>query len=276
MAASASCSPVSTGRSWRAMSQPYVLAETTWTTVQSTRYDIAVLPWGATEAHNRHLPYGTDTIQCQAIATAAAGLAWAAGARVLVLPAVPFGVQTGQRDIPFCLNLNPSTQTEILRDLFPSLDQHGVRKLVILNGHGGNDFRQIIRELSAVTAMLLCQVNWYAMIDPGPYFAEPGDHAGELETSVMLHLAAPLVLPLAAAGPGTARAFAVEGFRQGWAWTPRQWTAVTDDTGVGNPAAATAAKGSRYIEAVTQRLAGFLVELGGTELDAMYTSHAKG
>jgi creatinine amidohydrolase len=148
--------------------------------------------------------------------------------------------------------------------------------LVILNWHGGNDFRQIIRELSALTPMLVCQVNWYAMIDPRPYFTDPGDHAGELETSVMLHLAAPLVGPLASAGPGTARSFAVEGFRQGWAWTPRQWTAVTDDTGVGNPAAATAAKGARFMEAVSERLAAFLVELGRTDLAAMYSPSRQG
>lgn len=252
------------------MSQPHLLAETTWATIQATRYEVAVLPWGATEAHNRHLPYATDTIQCNVVADQAAALAWQAGAKVLVLPAIPFGVQTGQQDIPFCLNLNPTTQTMILRDLVPGLERHGIRKLVILNGHGGNDFRQIIRELSAVTTMLLCQVNWYGVVDPAGFFSEPGDHAGELETSVMMHAAARLVEPLDTAGPGTARRFAVQGFREGWAWTPRQWSAVTDDTGVGNPAAATAAKGARFMDAVAERLAAFLVELAGTDLKTMY------
>jgi creatinine amidohydrolase len=63
----------------------------------------------------------------------------------MVLP-VPFGVNTGQIDIPFCLNMNPA-QAALLRDLAESLAQAGVRKLVILNGHGGNAFRQMIREL---------------------------------------------------------------------------------------------------------------------------------
>jgi creatinine amidohydrolase len=117
--------------------RPYILAETTWKSVRETAYDVAVLPWGATEAHNYHLPYGTDTIQCDHIAAEAARLAWGAGARVIVLPTVPFGVQTGQLDIPLCLNVNPSTQAALLSDLAQALAGQGIRKLVILNGHGG-------------------------------------------------------------------------------------------------------------------------------------------
>ena len=90
--------------------RPYILAETTWKTVRETAYEVAVLPWGATEAHNYHLPYSTDVAQCDRVAAEAARLAWEAGAKVLVLPTVPFGVNTGQLDVAFDLNMNPSTQ----------------------------------------------------------------------------------------------------------------------------------------------------------------------
>ena len=251
-------------------SRPYVLAEATWAAVRMQDYDVAVLPWGATEAHNRHLPYGTDTMQCEAVAIAAAARAWAKGTRVIVLPSVPFGVQTGQLDIPFCLNMNPSTQAALLADLVRSLDGHGVTKLVVLNGHGGNDFRQMIREIQPHTPMLLCQVNWYACVDARSYFTEPGDHAGELETSMMLELAAELVRPLSEAGPGTARQARVRGFREGWAWTPRAWTRVTDDTGVGDPCHASAEQGARFLEAVVEELSGFLEELARVDRDNLY------
>ena len=102
--------------------RPWVLAEATWAEVAGTRYEVAILPWGATEAHNRHLPYATDSIQSEAVAVAAAELAWQAGSRVVVLPTVPLGVNTGQLEIPFCLNLNPTTQTALLRDLLRSLE----------------------------------------------------------------------------------------------------------------------------------------------------------
>ncbi len=252
------------------MTPPYVLATSTWDAVRSTRYEVAVLPWGATEAHNRHLPYATDTIQCDALAARSVEKAWNRGAKVVVLPTVPFGVQTTQLDIPFCLNLNPSTQTRILADLIRSIEPHGVKKLVILNGHGGNDFRQIIRELQPETRLLLCQVNWYGVLDPRPFFDEPGDHAGELETSLMMHMASDLVRPLETAGPGSARPWAVRGLREKWAWAPRQWTRVTDDTGVGDPRASTAAKGAAFAEAVTDRLAEFLVELAAADPEALY------
>lgn len=254
------------------VSRPWVLAECTWAVVRATRYEVAVLPWGATEAHNTHLPYATDTIESEAIAVAAAGRAWEQGARVIVLPSVPFGVNTGQREIPLCLNMNPSTQLAVLRDIAESVRPHGIRKLVILNGHGGNDFRQMIRELAPLVDLLIVQVNWYQSVKASEFFDEPGDHAGELETSLMLEVAPSLVRPLKEAGTGEARTFRVAALREGWAWTQRHWVEVTADTGVGDPRRATRKKGKRYLEAVTTRIAGFLVELAATDPGDLYTS----
>src|SRR5580765_8091611 len=120
------------------MTRPYILAETTWKTVDATPYDVAILPWGATEAHNYHLPYGTDTMQAEHVAERAAAAAWGRGAKVVVLPAVPFGVNTTQLDIKLCLNMNPSTQAALLADLVRAVEVQGIKKLVIFNGHGGN------------------------------------------------------------------------------------------------------------------------------------------
>ncbi|HEX2190542.1 MAG TPA: creatininase family protein [Longimicrobiaceae bacterium] len=250
--------------------RPWILAETTWKTVRDTAYEVAVLPWGATEAHNLHLPYATDVVQCDVVAAEAARRAWAAGARVVVLPTVPFGVQTGQLDIPLCLNLNPSTQAAVLADLAASLEGQGIRRLVVLNGHGGNDFRQMIRELQPRTGVFLSAVDWWRTVDAAAYFDRPGDHAGELETSVMLHAAPGLVLPLAEAGDGRERRPRVAAFREGWAWTPRRWTAVSADTGVGDPSAATAERGRAFLDAVAERIAGFLVELAAADPADLY------
>jgi creatinine amidohydrolase len=252
------------------MARPWMLSEVTWKNVQEAPYEVAVLPWGATEAHNLHLPYATDVIESERVAEEAARLAWEQGSRVLVLPTVPFGVNTGQLDIPFCINMNPTTQALVLRDVASSLAPHGVGKLVVLNGHGGNDFRQMIRELQPQVPLFVCTVNWWNCVDPHPFFDEPGDHAGELETSVMLHLSPELVLPLSEAGAGKARAFRVRALREGWAWAPRQWTKVTDDTGTGNPAGSSRAKGEAFFTAVTQRIAGFLTDLSAARLDDMY------
>ena len=96
--------------------RPYILAETNWKTVKETAYNVAVMPWGATEAHNYHLPYATDNYQVDHVAAAAAKIAWEAGSKVIVLPCIPYGINTGQLDVNLCMNINPSTQMAILKD----------------------------------------------------------------------------------------------------------------------------------------------------------------
>lgn len=250
--------------------RPYILAETTWKTVRETNYEVAVLPWGATEAHNYHLPYSTDVVESDRIAAEAARLAWEAGAKVTVLPTVPFGVNTGQLDIKLTLNMNPSTQLVVLNDIADSLARQGIPKLLILNGHGGNDFRQIIRELLPKRELFICSLDWFRCLNAADFFEDTGDHAGELETSLMQFLTPDLVLPLAEAGDGKARKFKVRAFREGWAWTQREWMKATHDTGAGNPQAATPEKGRRYFEAVTQKIAGFLMELAKADVRDLY------
>lgn len=250
--------------------RPYVLAETSWKSVKDTRYEVVVLPWGATEPHNLHLPYGTDVYETRHIAERAAGFAWSKGARVVALPTVPFGVNTGQLDLRLAINMNPSTQFAVLSDVASAIAGQGVRKLLVLNGHGGNDFRQMIRELQPKLDLFICTINWWTCVNSSDFFDEPGDHAGEMETSLMMALEPELPLPLSEAGPGKGRKFRIAGLRDGWVWAPRQWTRVTDDTGTGNPYAATIEKGEHFLRAVTERIGGFLVDLAAADLNNMY------
>ena len=253
--------------------RPYILAETNWAAVRSLELELAVLPWGATEAHNLHLPYATDNIQLDYIAAESAKIAWSSGAKVIVLPTIPFGVNTGQLDVRLDINMMPSTQMAVLRDVADSLVIQGVPKLVVLNGHGGNNFKQIIREVGALHRdLFICEINWFKVLDGNAYFDEPGDHAGELETSCMMHIAPDLVLPLDQAGDGKARPFRMGGFQQGWAWAERQWSKVTDDTGVGDPSAATQDKGEGFLQDLTHQIAGFLVELAQHSNDDLYAN----
>ena len=251
--------------------RPYVLNETNWKTVKEQDYDLAVLPWGATEAHNFHLPYGTDNIETEKIAIESARLAWENGARVMVLPTLPFGVNTGQKDIKGTINMHPSTQTIILQDIIESLAQHGIYKLLILNGHGGNDFRQMIRELGyRYPQMFISTCNWYTSFDRALIFENLGDHADEMETSLMSFLVPELVLPLEEAGDGTHKKFSIEAFNENWAWAEREWTRVTEDTGIGNPNKASREKGEKYFRAVTEKIGSFMAELAGTDLENLY------
>lgn len=251
--------------------RPYILAETNWKAVKETDYEVAILPWGATEAHNYHLPYATDVYEADYIAAESARLAWEKGATVIALPAVPFGVNTGQLDIKLCINMNPSTQAAVLRDVVDSLSYHPIRKLVLLNSHGGNDFKQMIRELQPeYPEILICQVNWYQILPQEDFFENRDDHAGEAETSILLHLHPDFVLPLAEAGDGSQNHFQLEALRKRWAWTPREWTKASNDTGVGNPEKASAEKGQRFLAALTEKISAFLVELAECDPDNIY------
>src|SRR5690606_6962098 len=192
--------------------RPYILAETNWKALKSEKFELAVLPWGATEAHNYHLPYGTDVFEADAIAAGAGKLAWEAGAKVVVMPTIPFGVNTGQSDIYLAINLNPSTQMAILDDIVQVLDRQNVNQLLILNSHGGNDFKTMLRELGLkYPEMFLASCNWFQALDKKLFFEHEGDHADEMETSLIQFLHPHLVLPLEEAGEGKEKKSKVTG-----------------------------------------------------------------
>ncbi|MFD2247392.1 creatininase family protein [Pontibacter ruber] len=253
--------------------RPYILAETNWKAVKDQQIDVAVLPWGATEAHNYHMPYATDVIEADAIAAESARIAWENGTRVMVLPTIPFGVNTGQSDIRLCMNLNPSTQLAILNDLIEVLNRQGIHKLLVLNSHGGNDFKPMLRELGLrYPDMLLVACTWFQAADRKKYFEAAGDHADEMETSLLLHLRPDLVLPLEEAGEGKEKKSRITGIREGWAWSERKWSMVSEDTGIGNPKAATKEKGKAFLEAAALNIANLLTELAQVDRNDRYSS----
>jgi creatinine amidohydrolase len=251
--------------------RPYILAESNWKQVKEINYEIALLPWGATEPHNYHLPYTTDNYEAEAISYEAAKIAWENGVKVVVLPTIPFGVNTGQKNLQLTININPSTQLKLLSDIVDNLNQQGIKKLVIMNGHGGNDFKSIIREAgSNYPQMFLCSCTWYQSVKKEDYFEHEGDHADELETSVMLYLKPDLVLPLNEAGDGKSKKFSINALNEKWAWTERKWSSVSKDTGIGNPSKATKEKGEKFFNDCADKVSGFLIELAKTRVDDMY------
>lgn len=252
--------------------RPYILSETHWSDISDQDFELAILPWGATEAHNFHLPYGTDNYETEALVYEAARMAWEKGTKVIVLPTIPFGVNTGQMDIYMTMNMNPSTQQAILEDVVESLDGYGVEKLLIVNGHGGNDFRQIIREVGAgYPEIFIATCNWFQSVEQSKIFENDGGHADEMETSLMLHSFPQFVKPLDQAGDGLAKKFRVKALNESWAWAERKWTRISEDTGVGDPRKATVEKGEQYFREVTEKLQELFTELARTGNSDLYS-----
>ncbi len=252
--------------------RPYILEETNWKQVKNQQYEVAILPWGATEPHNYHLPYGTDSLETARIAADAAQKAWEKGAKVMVLPTIPLGVQNmGQIDLPFCLHTRPSTQKIILKDMVVTLHHQGIKKLVVMNGHGGNDFKPFIREIQPqFPDMFLSLVEWFKMFPLTDYFEKEGDHANEMETSIIMHYFPEWVLPLGEAGEGKSRKFKIEGLNGSTAWAPRHWTKVSEDTGIGDPRKASPEKGKKFLEAITSVIGNYFVDLAASDLNDLY------
>lgn len=250
---------------------PYILHEITWKAAQSTKYDIAILPWGSTEPHNFHLPYSSDTIQSEYIAGESARKAWEKGAKVIVLPTIPIGVNSGHLNLNLTLNIKPSTQLALLQDVIYSIQRYGISKFLIINGHGGNDFKPLIRELKLeFEKMFIGLINWYKVDEGHSFFDEPGEHGGEMETSNLLVIKPELVLPVSEAGDGIEKNAKLKGLREGWVWTPRDWDKISDDTGLGNPKKARKEKGDAYLKSLTEQIGEFIYELAVTNIDDIY------
>jgi len=256
----------------------FVLAELSHADIRAKRWEVAVMPFGATEPHNLHMPYGTDTFQVEIVGRQACRWAVERGANVLLLPPLPFGVNTNHLRIPggVTLSLNPSTLLRIVADLVESLEQQGIFKLVLLNGHGGNELKPMLRELHHRTKVFVCLCDWFrvAADQYRSLFTHQGEHADEMETSMGLAFFPGLLNP-AAAGRGEPRLTRFEAINRGWVSITRPWHLLTEDTGVGDPREATAEKGRRLMAIVEERLGQFLVELAGTPLDATFPYPSK-
>jgi creatinine amidohydrolase len=172
------------------------------------------------------------------------------------------------------MNLNPSTLARVIQDLVESLEGHGIRKLLILNSHGGNEFKPLLRELNGQTAVQLFLCDWFRGLTADvkkSIFKEPDDHAGEVETSLALaffeHLVRKNPDGTLAADDGITAETRFEAVNQGWVSITRPWHLLTTNTGSGNPHAASAEKGHRLMDVMVERLSGFLVDLAKTELN---------
>ncbi len=249
------------------------LAEQTHDFVRAQQWQAAVLPFGATEPHNLHMPYGTDTLQLETLANRACEHAWRAGARVLLLPTIPYGVNTNHLRVPGAVacSVTPTTLLHLLTDLVDSLERQGIRKLLLLNGHGGNELKPLTRELHHRTGVFLCVCDWFRMardVYPG-LFDNPGEHADEVETSLGLAFFPDLMRP-GRADDGAARPTRLDAVNRGWVSITRPWHLVSKNTGLGDPSAASADKGRRLMDVLVERLGGFLIELAAAEMDEQF------
>lgn len=218
-----------------------------------------ILPLGATEQHGPHLPLGTDTIRAVALADR---LAERLGPGSLVAPTLPFGCSDEHSGFPGLLGLEAETLARVILDLARRLTGWGVRRLVLLSAHGGNGealdlalalLRQELPDLEVQTndnletiAPVLLEVARRDGISANAL----GLHAGEGETSEMLHLRPDLVhLDDSAPGFTGDMEAVLDKLHEGGL------RAVTKDGVLGDPTRAEAGRGDRYLDVLIDDLA---------------------
>ena len=254
--------------------QPWKLADANYAQIKESHYEVAVLPCGATEPHNLHLPYATDTLESEVIGGHICQEAARRGAKVILLPSIPYGTETNQRQFPLSMNLNPSTLFAVITDLIDSLVQSGIRKIVLLNSHGGNDLKPLLRELYGQIDAQLFLCFWPVVLRDiyDQILDHPDDHAGEMETSLGLAYFPDKVARnddgSLAADDGATRASRFHAVNEGWVSITRPWHLLTTNSGAGYPHEASADKGRRAMDILVERIAPFLVELSASDLDS--------
>lgn len=244
---------------------------------------IAVLPVGATEQHGPHLPLNVDSTIANGIVTASiqrlAQMPAAQRPAVLFLPTQTVGYSPEHQSFPGTLTLEPATIIALWLELGACVARAGVRKLLIFNSHGGHVgvMDIVARQLRVRHQMLTYSTSWnHLPLAPealAPFSAHEqrfGIHAGDQETSMMLHLAPGQVrMAQARDFPSTseerARRFAILGngrsAKMGW-----QMQDYNPDGAAGNAQAATADKGRLLVESAAEQLALLLQEMAALPL----------
>ena len=242
---------------------------------------VAVLPVAAVEQHGPHLPLSVDATLLQGVIDAALPHL-GADVPALFLPPQNIGLSTEHENFPGTLTLSPATVIALWTELGACVARAGVKKLLIFNSHGGNVAVMdiVARELRQRHGLLVYSASWFSLPQPpevqGLFSAQEhrfGIHAGDIETSMMLHLA-----------PGTVHMEHAQNFRStsqdrserftilGNGKSAKMGWAIEDyhpSGAVGQADAATAEKGRAVVHAAGAALAALLAEVAALPLETV-------
>ena len=252
-----------------------------WAASQEIAQVVAVLPVAATEQHGPHLPVSVDTTLVDGVVNAALPHL-AADLPVLFLPTQQIGKSNEHIRFPGTLTLSAQTIISLWMDIGSSVARSGIKKLVLLNSHGGQaSIMDIVaRDLRTEHDLIVYSANWYnlplgdAVMGLFPAAEHRfGIHAGDIETSMMLALREKYVDMAQAqnfhsTSQDRAATYPVLGngtsAKLGW-----QMQDYNPQGAAGNAAAATAAKGHALLNAAGLQLAHLLKEVSDLPLSTL-------
>ena len=234
--------------------------------VRQFRAEVVVVPVGSTEPHGPILPYGTDCFQCDELARRAVLRANEKGGRVLMYPTLPIGNNVNFKGFPFACRISVRTLMRVMLDVFQALEEDGIRKIVVLNGHGGNTdalqaaLREHFDRAAPAARAFVCLTAGMPSAQALESIEYPSEHGGESETSRLLFLRPELVHKEHLQDLPVGRPF-VESIVLKKVFYVRPWHLHVPLGGGGETRKASAEKGRLLIESSADGLAAFLVEL---------------
>ena len=258
-------------------SQTGILSEMTIDDVEDLDPEVVVLGIGSTEPHGPHLPYGTDVYQTDAVCRRAVTRANERGARVLLYPTLPIGNNVNFKAFPFACRIGVRTLMTVVLDVVAALEADGIEKVVLVNGHGGN-----VQALEAALrehrgghrpgeGAFVCLTSTYAAAPDEVLdrIEHPSDHAGESETSRMLHIRPDLVredrLDEFPVQEPTLETLADDRV----VFVP-PWHGYMPESAGGETRESSAAKGEAIIDGAADWIADLLVELEAAEVHELF------
>ena len=253
----------------------YLWGELTWRQAKTRikKMDVALLPVGALEQHGPHLPLDTDAFDADYLARRVAEAC--SDPKPLVLPLIPFGVSYHHADFTGTVGISNDTLAKMIYEIGMSVSRNGIRKLVIINGHGGNS-----PALNYAAQMINRDARIFVCVDTGEtsdvdidkIIDTPNDvHAGEIETSTGLAVRPQLVQMDRAKKhiPKFSSRYLNFTSKRGVLWYA--YTRKISSSGVmGDPTKASAAKGDRIWEIMIAHLVSLVEDLKRLTLDEIH------
>ncbi len=245
-----------------------ILEELTIEEVKQLQPNVCVIPVGSTEPHGPALPYGTDSFIVEAACYGAVRLANDAGGRVLCLPPLKISLNNNFRRFPFACRMGVASFMQVLKDLVKMCHADGAARVVIVNSHGGNPevIQAVLRDLAAEDGPFVCMVSPgdCASSEAAGIWENRSDHAGEEETSMMLHLNPGLVKKdrITANPANRPKLKALEEFGVKFV---RPWHLYLPESAGGDARRSSAEKGEIFLTSCIRGLGSFLTELSLAE-----------
>jgi creatinine amidohydrolase len=243
-----------------------ILEEMNMDEVRKFKPEVVLWGIGSTEPHGPIITYGSDYFQCDGLCRRATVLANKKKARVLMYPTQPIGNNVNFKPFPFACRMRVRTLMLLILDVIEALEEDGIRKIVLVDGHGGNtdSIRAVLREHFDRTdpdrRAFVCMTRGMPTAAAVRAIKHPSDHGGEGETSRNMYLRPDLVRTDKLRNLPFGKPF-VKSIAEGKVHFVRPWHLYVPMGGGGETREASPAKGKALVETGAKGLADFLVEL---------------